>query len=88
MKYNNDKLWAVFKGSSDETSNWIESQIQVGDWNAEGTIYYFDVPQYNDADFEYAYVIFTRDNWSIQTANLYPDESYNIFILIQEIIFY
>lgn len=81
MKYDKDKLWAVFKGSSDETSNWIESQIQVGNWNEEGTIYYFDVPQYNDADFEYAYVIFTRDDWKIQTANLYPDESYNIFIL-------
>lgn len=81
MKYDKDKLWAVFKGSSDETSNWIESKIQVGNWDEEGTIYYFDVPQYNNADFEYAYVIFTRDEWSIQTANLYPDESYNIFIL-------
>lgn len=77
MKYSNDKLWAVFGGKG----NWIESQIQSGSWNTAGTIYYFDVPQFEGNDYEFDYVIFTRNGWGIQTYNESPDEYYNYFKL-------
>ena len=80
MKYSGNNLWAVFVGAGGN-SNWIAASKQSGSWDAAGAIYYFDVPQFNSANYEFTSVIFTRNDWGIQTYNESPDEYYNYFKL-------
>ncbi len=74
MKYSGDEIWAVFNGTGD----WIKGQLESGDWNTEGAIYYFDVPGVGQ---EYDFVIFTRNGWGIQTGNESTDIGKNMFVL-------